>query len=140
MYLTAYNNKRKSMSYVLKPSPNPYLLNLSLFPHPSLSPDEDQRSDRKFATSIFSCCYMQSNTFIMPQLQQSNFHSNHPTLSLYIINPPHTCAPPPTPTKINKEYLFSTLCNDFPSPPPPLPKFSSTLSTWPLLFPLTKPP
>ena len=25
---------------------------------------------------IFSCCYMQSNTFVMPQLQQSNFHSN----------------------------------------------------------------
>ena len=29
----------------------------------ALSPDEDQRSDRKFAKSIFSCCYMQSNIF-----------------------------------------------------------------------------
>ena len=68
----------------------PQTLTLSLFsfshslPFLSFSPDEDQRTDRKFANLIFTCCYIWSNTSIMPHLQQSNFHSNGLTWPILI--------------------------------------------------------
>ena len=41
----------------------------------TMKPDEDQRTDRKFANTIFHRCHFVSNTFTMPQPQRSNFHS-----------------------------------------------------------------
>ena len=45
-----------------------------LFPHPSFSPDEDLRTDQKFASSIFICCKY-SSTYIYNFFFLSRFFS-----------------------------------------------------------------
>ena len=57
-------------------------ISLSL-PSPFL-PDEGQRSDRKFASLYFqSCCMTSQTNYIMPLLQQSNFHLQ-PCIPLFL--------------------------------------------------------
>ena len=40
---------------------------------------------RKFASLIFICCLQPSNTLIMPQLQQSNFHLNFEEMDDFVL-------------------------------------------------------